>query len=69
MINSWELGLAHWGEHSELREKREDQVQVGSKLGDIEICYIDNTTKIPVIYSTLKNRYQISKRKETYTVL
>ena len=50
MINSWDLGLAHWGEHPELREKRDDQVQIGSKLGDIEICYIDNTSeKIPVV--------------------
>ncbi len=37
MINDgWDSGLAHWGEHFELRETREDQVQIGTSIGEIE---------------------------------
>jgi len=50
MINSWDQGLSHWGEHPELREKRDDQIQIGSRLGDIEIVYQDGSSdRIPVI--------------------
>ncbi|MDR0743948.1 MAG: hypothetical protein LBF05_06300 [Tannerella sp.] len=50
MINSWDQGVAHWGEHPELREKREDQIQIGSRLGEIEIVYQDGSSdRIPVI--------------------
>lgn len=51
MINDgWDYGVAHWGEHPELRTKRDDQVQIGSRIGEIEICYADGKTdQIPVI--------------------
>lgn len=51
MINDgWDSGLAHWGEHFELRETREDQVQIGSPLGEIEIRYADGSSdRIPMI--------------------
>ena len=51
MINDgWDSGLAHWGEHFELRETREDQVQIGTSIGEIEIRYADGSSdRIPMI--------------------
>lgn len=50
MNHGWDVGLAHWGEHPELREVRQDQVHLGSKIGDIEIKYSDGTSdNIPVV--------------------
>lgn len=51
LINDgWDNGLAHWGEHFELHETREDQVQIGTPLGEIEIRYTDGTSdRIPVV--------------------
>lgn len=51
MINDgWDYGLAHWGEHFELHETREDQIQIGSCLGEIEIRYADGSSdRIPVV--------------------
>lgn len=51
MINDgWDYGLAHWGEHFELHETREDQIQIGSRLGEIEIRYTDGSSdRIPVV--------------------
>jgi len=50
MNHGWDVGLSHWGEHPELREVREDQVHIGSSIGDIEIKYADGSSdKIPVV--------------------
>ena len=44
MINEWwDHGLAHWSEHAELHEVRQDQVQIGTQIGEIEIVYTDGT--------------------------
>ncbi len=51
MMNwGFDNGLAHWGEHPELFEKRKDQIQIGSQIGKIEIAYNDGTVdSVPVI--------------------
>jgi len=51
MINEgWDCGLAHWGEHPELRTNRDDQVYIGSEIGQIEIRYADRTSDhIPLV--------------------
>jgi len=50
MINTWDNGVAHWGEHPELLENRSDQIFIGSRLGDIVIEYeTGDTDVIPVI--------------------
>ncbi|MEN8255374.1 MAG: hypothetical protein ABFR33_07890 [Verrucomicrobiota bacterium] len=41
MINGWDYGVAHWGEHPEFWDKRDDQIFVGSEIGRIEIRYAD----------------------------
>jgi hypothetical protein len=50
MINEgWDYGVAHWGEHPELRQNREDQVFIGRNIGDIEIHYSDGSIdRVPV---------------------
>lgn len=46
----WENGVAFWPEHPELRITRDDQVYVGSKIGDVEIKYADGTSdSVPLI--------------------
>lgn len=51
MINhGWDVGVAHWGEHPELWDVREDQVQIGSKIGEIEINYAGGKSdRIPIV--------------------
>jgi hypothetical protein len=51
MINhGWDMGLAHWGEHPELREVRVDQIFIGSRIGDLEIRYEGGVSdKIPLV--------------------
>jgi hypothetical protein len=51
MINEgWDYGVAHWGEHPELRAKRDDQVYIGARIGEIEIRYAaGNADRIPLI--------------------
>jgi hypothetical protein len=51
MINEgWDYGVAHWGEHPELRAQRDDQVHIGSQIGAIEIRYADGRAdRIPLI--------------------
>jgi hypothetical protein len=50
MNEGWDMGVAHWGEHPELRTKRDDQINIGSRIGDIEICYADGKSdRIPVV--------------------
>jgi len=51
MINhGWEGSLTHWGEHAELREERDDQVHIGSKIGELEIRYADGKSdRIPLV--------------------
>jgi hypothetical protein len=40
MINhGWEHGVAHWGEHPETLEKRQDQNYIGNRIGTIRINY------------------------------
>ena len=49
MINTWDYGLAHWGEHPEFWDKRPDQIFVGSKLGELEIRYADGgSDRVPL---------------------
>ncbi len=50
MINEgWDYGLAHWGEHPELRTTRDDQVHIGTRIGDLEIRYAGGAAdRIPV---------------------
>lgn len=51
MINEgWDHGVAHWGEHPELREMRDDQLYVGARIGEIEIRYTDGRSDlVPVV--------------------
>jgi len=50
MNEGWDQGVMHWGGHPELRIKRDDQVNIGSRIGDIEIRYTDGKTdRIPVV--------------------
>ncbi|MDI9373744.1 MAG: hypothetical protein QM840_12090 [Verrucomicrobiota bacterium] len=51
MINhGWEAGTAHWGEHPELRPKRDDQLYVGANIGEIEICYAGGARdRVPLV--------------------
>ncbi len=51
MINEgWDNGVAHWAEHPELRTKRDDQVQIGSRIGEVEIRYADGKSdRIPIV--------------------
>ncbi|RKX39669.1 MAG: hypothetical protein DRP64_13950, partial [Verrucomicrobia bacterium] len=46
MINSWDFGLAHWGEHPEFWDERPDQIFVGSEIGQLEIRYADGKSDI-----------------------
>ncbi len=40
MTNGWyDYGVAHWVEHPEIKDKRDDQVYIGVKIGDIKIVY------------------------------
>lgn len=54
MINQgWENGVAHWGEHAETLNKREDQVYIGKQLGSLFIEYEDGTAdSIPIIFGS-----------------
>jgi len=54
MINhGWDCGVAHWGYHPELMEKRTDQLHIGKSVGDIEIRYKDGSSdSIPLIKGT-----------------
>lgn len=48
--HGWDVGLAHWGEHPELWNVREDQIQIGSKIGEIEIKYVSGKSdRIPIV--------------------
>lgn len=51
MINEgWDYGQAHWGEHPELRKKRDDQVYIGTSIGELEIRYAGgNSDRIPIV--------------------
>lgn len=51
MINlGWENGVAHWGEHPETREVRDDQVYAGKQLGSLVIHYAgENRDTIPLV--------------------
>ena len=51
MINQgWEAGTAHWGEHPELRTKRDDQLYVGAKIGELEIRYAGGQSdRVPLV--------------------
>lgn len=51
LINhGWDNGVAHWGEHPELREKRDDQVYIGKQIGSLDVVYADGTQdEIPLI--------------------
>ncbi len=51
MINEgWDCGVAHWKEHPELCSKRDDQIYIGSKIGQVEIRYADQTSDhIPLV--------------------
>ena len=51
MINhGWDLALAHWGEHPELREQRDDQTHIGVSIGGLEIVYADGESdRIPLV--------------------
>lgn len=54
MINEgWDYGLAHWGEHPELRKERNDQVHIGSRIGELVIRYADDSSdRIPIVIGT-----------------
>jgi hypothetical protein len=46
----WDFGVAHWGEHPELRTVRNDQVYIGSHIGELEIRYADGSgDHIPIV--------------------
>lgn len=48
--HGWDFGVAHWGEHPEMHETRDDQVQIGSRIGQIDVVYEDNDRDtIPVV--------------------
>ncbi len=51
LINhGWDNGVAHWGEHPELRENRDDQVYIGRQIGTLDIVYTDGSKdEIPLI--------------------
>ena len=51
MINEgWDCGVAHWGEHMELTAQREDQVNIGTEIGVLEIKYADGKSdRVPVV--------------------
>lgn len=41
MINEgWDMGVAHWGEPPELRTVRDDQICIGSRIGDVDIVKV-----------------------------
>lgn len=47
MVNGgWDAGLAHWGEHPELRTERPDQVYIGVELGSLEVHYASGTVDV-----------------------
>lgn len=50
LINEgWDMGVAHWGEHPELRSVRDDQLYVGSIIGELEIQYADGQSdRVPL---------------------
>ncbi len=51
MVNhGWDHPTAHWGERPELKEKRSDQIYIGSPIGDLELQYADGSSDhIPLI--------------------
>ena len=51
MVNhGWEAGTAHWGEHPEFRAKRDDQIYVGAKIGELEIRYAGGRSdRVPLV--------------------
>ncbi len=51
MINhGWDCGVAHWGEHPELSEMRDDQVPIGTTIGTVEIHYADGAMdSVPLV--------------------
>jgi len=51
LINQgWENGVAHWGEHPEILEERQDQVYIGKRLGTLVIQYEQGVTdSIPLV--------------------
>jgi hypothetical protein len=51
MINhGWENGVAHWGEHPETLEERQDQNHIGNPVGELRITYESGQVdEIPLI--------------------
>jgi len=50
MNEGWDYGVAHWGEHPELREKRDDLLYVGASIGELLIHYEDGTSdRVPLV--------------------
>ncbi len=46
----WENGVAHWGEHPETREERDDQNYIGNQVGALKIEYEDGVVdNIPLV--------------------
>lgn len=51
MVNhGWDGGVAHWGEHAELQEERDDQIYIGKEIGRVEVHYSDGEfDEIPLV--------------------
>jgi len=50
MNNGWDYGVEFWNKHPELAETRDDQVYVGSKIGELEIVYANGKSdRIPLV--------------------
>jgi len=51
MVNAgWDAGVAHWGEHVELNEERDDQIYIGKEIGRVEVHYDDGKfDEIPLV--------------------
>jgi hypothetical protein len=51
LINEgWDYGVAHWGEHPEIKAARDDQVNIGSRIGSLELRYADGTSDtVPLV--------------------
>lgn len=50
MNHGWDYALAHWGEHPETKEVRDDQIHPGVSIGEVEIHYEDgDVDRIPLV--------------------
>jgi len=57
MNEGWDYGVAHWGEHPELREKRDDLLYVGASIGELLIHYEDGTSdRVPLVIGAIKKK-------------